>query len=356
MIWNIKKGLPSFLLPNNEPTKKRTVIFGYILGTILGLAPAHTVFAIGYTVTLLPSLEGGYSGVSATAISDSGYVSGTSGLTSGVRHAVRWKGSVITDIDSYAIAYGVNSAGDTVGSTMSFGGAFLYDGNLTSIGSGGSAKDINDAGQIIINGTNSSGNTAYFYDNGVLTDLGGLGGQYSTADAINNAGQVVGYIYNYPVSGQVGIRHRAFIWKNGEITVLEPIGANGNNGFSGMTYAKDINDAGQVVGTTSTDAGTHYFLWDNGNMIDLGIATIQGNPIHINNSGIIVTRSVLYNNGVITDAKDLLPPDIRSEYFGFSIVDINNAGQIVGNGLKFDLTTYETEYNSLVLTPIAACY
>src|SRR5689334_18024947 len=50
------------------------------------------------------------------------------------------------------------------------------------------AVAINNVGQIV----GKSANHAFLWENGVLTDLGTLGGHVSSANAINDLGQVVG--------------------------------------------------------------------------------------------------------------------------------------------------------------------
>lgn len=118
-----------------------------------------------------------------------------------------------------------------------------------------------------------------------VTDLGTLGGTYSEAAAINDAGQVVGTAsIGFDASHIVEFPH-AFVWSpSGGMTDLGTLG-----GPSSRAYA--INDSGQVVGGARTsnpqNTSDHAFLrFPNGTMTDLG--TLGGNfsrAYGINNTG-----------------------------------------------------------------------
>ncbi len=83
------------------------------------------------------------------------------------------------------------------------------------------------------------------------------------------------------------------------------------------SFASAINDSGQVVGTFTTDV-THAALWNGTSLTDLGI----GEARDINNAGQVVGNS----NGQAT----LWNGTTRTDLGSFQAVAINNLGQVVG--------------------------
>ena len=135
-------------------------------------------------------------------------------------------------------------------------------------------------------------NHAFFWDRGVLTDIGTLGGNNGTASWISDGGQVIG------TADLPDGTHHAFAWRKGKITDLGTVGGDPcSNGFH-------INSSGQVVGTSTNCHGTvlHGFVWDNGVLTDLNpyigpdFAFVE--PVVINDRGEILGNGLLTNGDV----------------------------------------------------------
>src|SRR6266852_477265 len=169
--------------------------------------------------------------------------------------------------------------------------AFLWKkGTLNDLGTipGGSRSDAIWANRLgLIIGTSENGlidplvgvpeiQAVLWQKDGRIIDLGTLGGNGSSAFAINDHGQIVGGALNdlpdpFSFPG-LATQARAFLWQNG---VMQDLGTLGGPD----AFATSINDRGQIAGISMTDsipnAATgfptfHPFLWENGKMLDLG--------------------------------------------------------------------------------------
>jgi probable HAF family extracellular repeat protein len=152
-----------------------------------------------------------------------------------------------------------------------------------------------------------------------LTDLGSLDGRSAEAYGVNDAGQVVG------VSSS-GAGSRAFLFQGGGLTDL---GVLPGGTFSA---ANAINNAGQAAGYSSSSAGIRPVLFQDGKLTDLGsLGGRIGSATAINNGGQVAGGSYTPNSvhafrwedGVMTDL-GALPGGVSSA------TGINDAGQVVG--------------------------
>ena len=325
------------------------------------------VFDYVVTITDLGTLPGGsYS--SANGINNNGQIVGYSETTVTNRgHAFLWQNGVMTDLgisgDDFSCAQDINDNGQIVGDAsmdtyMEFSRkiihAFLWqNGVITDIESsefGSFAKGINDRGQVVGESHYESGADAFLWQNGVITYITyGEFERWTNATGINENGQVVGCNgseYGYKDDGC------AFLWQNGVMTDLGTLGGS-------FSFAKGINDKGQVVGGSKTDTGEyHAFLWQNGVMTDLG--TLGGSYSYangINENGQVVGESetgtgeyhaFLWQNGVTTDL-GTLGGSYSNAY------KINENGQIVGESSTGTGDTHATLWTlpTLNTKPIA---
>ena len=197
------------------------------------------------------------------------------------------------------------------------------------------ATAINDAGQIVGSSDVIPGEflwRAFLYEKGVMKDLGTVpGGTTSEATAINNKGQIVGNAF-HPNADPALAHHRAFLYTPGK--GMQDLGTLLGGAWS---FAYGINDSGQIVGSSNNDDPSGYnraFIYTPGSgMHDLGDLGGVGSTeaYGINNAGQVVgvsrtitgkSHAFLYSGGM----QDL--GDLGGDY---SIAQaINNAGQVVG--------------------------
>src|SRR5258705_5021486 len=119
-------------------------------------------------------------------------------------------------------------------------------------------------GESSTNCTGSVIHAVLWNTNSTKVDLGVLSGTYSSANAINNSGIIVG---ESSVEGSTNVQ--AFIYTNS----IVPLGTLGGD----YSSAKSLNDAGVVVGESTEVTGgvtnLQAFIYQNGSMTSLSART-----------------------------------------------------------------------------------
>ena len=311
--------------------------------------------AAPYTITDLGTLGGASS--AASGINNSGEVVGYSETAAGKTHAFLYIGGTMRDLgtlgDSETYAHRITDSGIVLGHLRNAIGR--YRPFITSIGSPlfdlssldhslegpvSAASGINNSGQVVSyrhipkGGHSGLQKRAFLYSDHKIIDLGTFGGADSFATAVNDSGQVVGYFS--PTRDVAYTPYRAFLLSGGTVIHLGNLGGR-------VTVPVDINNSGQVVGHAQLPSGeTHAFLYSGGMMRDLGTLPggIQSFAYGINSCGQVVgasnsaaarLRAFLYSDGKMQDLNRLIPA--HSGWVLYEARDINDAGQIVGNGI-----------------------
>jgi len=332
----------------NAPSRSMLVVLSF--ATLMSISAAQTT----YTLTDLGVItQNGYS--VARAVNVNGEVTGSAGTnSSNLSNVFLYSDGTMTSLGTLGgnsgIGNGINSSGEIAGYSQNSSGvyrAFLASGGkLSDLGDlgGGSAVAyaINDAGQVVGSAVTSDGsNHPFLYSNGTMTDLGTLGSPagtdwWNSAQGINNSGVVTGTSYN--AKGNF----RGFVWNNGKMIQMGTLG-----GAWSQAYA--INNKGQITGIayTTNDLEAHAFLANCGGCKLQDLGTIEGKTsttwgFGINDAGVVVGQSTsnsgagyvafIYSNGKMQDLNKLIAAG--SGWVLIEADGISNAGQIAGTMLR----------------------
>ena len=332
-----------------------------------------------------PSAHGPGNGPGSQLVNNSGQVAGTADTSACcVSHGFRWRDGVLTDLgtlpggnssDTAAInargwiAGGSNtSAVDPLtGKSTEHGVLWKLDNQIVDLGTlpGGiesATLYVKNGGEVvgvatvdavldpfasIGQGPFPSHTHAFIWKDGVMRDIGTLGGPDSFAlGGCNNdrTGLVTGSSFKSstpnPNSGFPTLD--PFLWENGTLTDLGSLG--GTFGF-----AQCSNNNAQVIGQSNLtgDSEQHAFFWDHGTLSDLG--TLGGTfsmAFWLNSpgeavglaytSGDVIFHATHWKNGMITDLGTL-----DGDCFSVAWA-INSKSQIIGQSFSCDFSTVRT--------------
>lgn len=202
------------------------------------------------------------------AINDTGEIVGSTFSEDNVLGLAVWQKGTLSPLPLFAqpqngyvggSVYAINNAGQVAGEIdledpthPITGHAVVWNGSkIQDLGTNAGAKGINDHGQVV----GFAGNDAALWTNGVLTDLGNLGG-FSIAYGINNNGTIVGSADVPPYSSA------AVVWINGVMYQLADIITPKLPVSVQLVSALAINDLGQIVavGYDSVAQMSHTYI------------------------------------------------------------------------------------------------
>lgn len=139
--------------------------------------------------------------------------------------AFLWQGGTMHDLGTlggafpFSSASGINNAGHVVGNSNDVAWWWMPHTGMIPIGTplGSFVNDVNDSHQTV--GVTGGGRAFTFSDLEGMNDLGTLGGRFSEANSINQAGQIVG-----SADTSTGERHAA-LWCGASVPIITGVGA-----------------------------------------------------------------------------------------------------------------------------------
>jgi probable HAF family extracellular repeat protein len=333
-------------------------------------------------VLLTPDGTGRYSAVEIgsgfvpTALNAQGHVVGYTTNTSYYQPFFWTKPDGVQFLEPYvtdpsAIAYGINDSDQIVGESFplpyNLGRAILWSSpteikNLGTLGGdGASANAVNNKG-VVVGTSRLSGSDKLqpfiWSEISGINWLGSLGGEGHCRD-ISNSGHAVGVSY-----AQDGHSH-AFFWTDStgmlDIGKLLPSETRSSS-------ATAVNDLDKVVGVCQTnDRPTKAFTWTAAGGIEyLNSLVGEAGTYGINNSGIIVGYSdalavgenwkihaVVWRDSVVTDLNQLL--STKLDYKLTTAVGINDFGQIIAISDRYYIPEPSTLFLICMGTMILCC-
>ncbi|HEX9047604.1 MAG TPA: HYR domain-containing protein [Verrucomicrobiae bacterium] len=344
------------------PVCSFVLVLTLALTVSMSSAQNYTMLDLGFPQNIAGSASEGH------GVNQRGAAVGTwwdGGSSHGNQYAFLYSNGVMTNLGTlksggydYAIAYGINNSNRVVGQATSSGSATYHafgevNGVMTDLDNTGqswsSANGINQCGQIVGEFTTGTGLVhAFIYTNGVFFDLGTLGGTYSSAKCINDFGVIVG------AASDSSDHTYAFVYSNGVMSSLGTLGGN-------YSTAYGINNSGVIVGESSVASGeTHAFIYRNGAMTDLGtFGGTNSTAQAVNNGGEVagyaltadqLAHAFLFDGTTLRDLHTRFVTPVGWSNIVTYAYGINDAGQVVG-AASYVTNGSVTKYDAILLTP-----
>jgi hypothetical protein len=228
-----------------------------------------------------------------------------------------------TSTSSLILPTAINASGQVVLNDRDE--AFLWDkGQLVSLGQG-AAWDLNDRGEIV--GSSGLQRAAVIWHHGSKRVLYSKVHEFAEATGINRHGHVVGFS---TCSSKLCLRGTSFVIRGDTLREL-PSYASGVPRLE----PEAINDAGWIVGALASRTDAQAFLYRDGVVTNLPPVEGNSRARDINDAGVIVGNPrlesafrVLLWEGTAPVELEMPPP---GPAFGATGEGINNLGDIVGS-------------------------
>lgn len=257
--------LPGFVVAQEHPAKHRhykAVDLGTFGGPASYIQPTSEFGSPNQINERGTAVGGADTSIPTTPVSNLFVCGGVGGVVPFANHAFERRDGLVTDLGTLAGADNCSVA--------------------TSINARGQIAGTSENGVLdpILGVTQIR---AVVWNHGEIQNLGTLGGNHSAANISNDRGQVVGIALNaiddpfsffdfFLFGSPVGTQTRAFLWQNGQMRDLGTLGGPD-------AFATALNDRGQVAGASYTDSTPNPatgiptvdpFLWQDGHMANLG--------------------------------------------------------------------------------------
>lgn len=223
-------------------------------------------------LTTIPAIPNQFRAFGGAVSGDGSKVVGSRMAYPGGNDAFLYANGQLSGIPQLEIARDVNNAGQVLGLTPSGDVAIVHNGALTTvlnqhedtnfISHTGNGVDINNAGQAVGTITHqtlshkTSWHTAFLFSGGAITQFGLQGFDESSAESINDRGQVFGWAWDYvnPYEGLPEAVRVPFLYSGGVAHDL----SDALRGLGQLQHVK-LDESGNLYGLSHRDGVAHFF-------------------------------------------------------------------------------------------------